>query len=215
MSDEFSEESIDFLASIKADLEDLKKKEEMVKQIAEDAIKFINENNIFEKWQEFNVKLTMLQSTLTPFITRQMELEEKYLAIQQRMQEVQPQLQQQQPQESWWSKLAQRLGLKKTPLPAPSPTTVRTAGTDLENKIAYVRAQFDNHYWWYQFHEGEGNYALLMADVLYLSGLFSQIKTYVESAYEIQKDRYTQLREALNRAWIGSETIPVPAESKK
>lgn len=215
MAEEFTEESIDFLAAIKADLEDLKQKEEMVRQVAEDAIKFINENNIYEKWREFNEKLTLLQNTLTPFITRQMEMEEKYLMLQQKIQEEQSQPQQQQQQGSWWSRLAQRLGFKKTPLPAPSPTTVRTAGTDLENKIAYVRAQFDNHYWWVQFHEGQGNYALLMSDVLYLSGLFSQIKTYVESAYELQKDRYTQLREALTRAWVSSETTVYAGENKK
>ncbi len=208
MAEDFSEESIDFLAYIKQDLQDLKQKEAQITKMAEEATEFISKHNIFEEWREFNVILTRMQNLLTPFIARQMALEEKLLAIQQKLEQVVAQpVQQQNQNQSWWSKLAEKIGLKHTPLPAPSPTTIRTAGTELEDKIAYVRSQFDNHYWWYRFHMDEGDDALLMQDTLYLSGLFSQIKTYVESAYKLQEERYIELREALTRTWVGAEAM--------
>ena len=204
--EEFVEESVDFLAYIKADLEALKKSRDAALKAVNDALSFLNSNDIFDKDAEFNLHLANVHQTLDVYVKQQMEMEKREQSV---VRQVQPQ---QQAQKSWWQKISQFFTHRNEP----PQTTTPYRSTDLQEKIAWVRKQFERHHALLEYQDiANRRQKLLMHWRLYISQLFGEIANYVQASYAIEEEQLRALREALTRAWVGSETTPYVGENKK
>ena len=203
---EWTEESIDFLAHIKADLEALRKSRDDAIKAVDDAINFLNNNDIFEKDAEFNVHLSNVHRMLGVYVKQQMEMEKRQQTMAKPVQAAQ------QEQKSWWQRISRIFTHKEEPPQTPAPYR----STDLQEKIAWVRKQFEHHRVLLEFQDmGDRRMKLLMHWRLYMSQLFGEISNYVQASYMVEEERLRTLREELTRAWVGSETTPYVGENKK
>ncbi|MDG7037115.1 MAG: hypothetical protein JRN32_02140 [Nitrososphaerota archaeon] len=232
MSDEgeWNEETIDFLKHIKADLEELRREMVEATKAVHDAMDFLTASDIFQKDADFIMHLTAVQFTLVPYVEHQMALERERSNSMgaMMMQGLMPQApepsqkaQPSQPEEthqsdtSWLSRIAGALR-HRTSVPLASPELGNAI--DVQEKIAWIRQQYECHVEYLKIHDIEGGTVrqkLLTHWRNYLSFTFAEASNYVQASYRDEEQAYRALREGLLRVMVGAETTPHGGENKQ
>jgi HEPN domain-containing protein len=208
--DEWADETTDFLAYIKADLDMLKKNRDAAVKVANEALYFLNHNDIFKDPQRFNELLTELQEKMEIYVKQQMEMEKRMQALQAQTQAQQ----QQQPQQhqSIWDKLRSVF----RPKAALQQTTEPYRTTDLQEVLKRIRQQFEHHLALLQFQDiGHRRDEILLHWRLFVSHFIGEAINYIQASYEIEEKELRTLREELTRSWIQSESTALAASTNK
>jgi len=208
--DEWADETTDFLAYIKADLDVLKKNRDAAVKVANEALYFLNQNDIFKDAQRFNELLTELQEKMEIYVKQQMEMEKRMQALQ-----AQAQVQQQQQPQQHQSVLDRLRSIfrPKTPLQQTS-EPYRT--TDLQEVLKRIRQQFEHHSALLQFQDqGHRRDEILLHWRLFVSHFIGEAINYIQASYEMEEKDLRTLREELTRSWIQSESTALAAGATK
>ena len=205
---EWSDETTDFLAYIKADLDMLKKNRDVAVKVANEALDFLSNNDIFKDAQKFNELLTELQEKMEIYVKQQMEMEKRMQALQFQQQQ-QPQQQQQQ---SVFDKL-RSVFRPKTTL---QQTTEPYRTTDLQEVLKRIRQQFEHHSALLEFQDtGHRRDEILLHWRLFVSHYIGEAINYIQASYEMEEKDLRALREELSRSWIQSESTALAAGATK
>jgi len=207
---EWADETTDFLAYIKADLDMLKKNRDAAVKVANEALYFLNQNDIFKDAQRFNELLTELQEKMEIYVKQQMEMEKRMQALQ-----AQAQVQQQQQPQQHQSVL-DRLRSIFRPKAALQQTTEPYRTTDLQEVLKRIRQQFEHHSALLQFQDlGHRRDEILLHWRLFISHFIGEAINYIQASYEMEEKDLRTLREELTRSWIQSESTALAAGATK
>jgi len=205
---EWSDETTDFLAYIKADLDMLKKNRDVAVKVANEALDFLSNNDIFKDAQKFNELLTELQEKMEIYVKQQMEMEKRMQALQFQQQQQQPQQQQQSVFDKLRSVFRPKTTLQQTTEP------YRT--TDLQEVLKRIRQQFEHHSALLEFQDlGHRRDEILLHWRLFVSHYIGEAINYIQASYEMEEKDLRALREELSRSWIQSESTALAAGATK
>jgi hypothetical protein len=196
---EFAEETTDFLAYIKADLEALKKSRDEAIKAVNEALEYLQKNDIFVPGSEINEYISHVHQKMDIYVKQQMKLE-SYKQQQQQQQQQQPAPEQ---QKSWWQKISQTFSK-----PPARDTTHPYLASDLQEKVGQFRKQYEAYHALLKYQNTpERRDEILGHWRSTLSHTLVEISNYVQASYQIEEEKLRALREELTRSWVGSETV--------